>query len=164
MIKVFLERHQTNYIQVLRIIDRLFLLQCDNVQRLYTNHTIHICTKIYTYTGLFKPNAPDIKCESDSKLQTSVRSQKNKYHPCEIETGFLCGDGAWAICFFARVIQQVRFWTISEKNRANVDYCYVRRRVECSFLDPELKHASLRSLTLIWPRRDVRGKHPSPAL
>ena len=30
-------------------------------------------------------------------------------YSCKIETGFLCGDGARFIHFFARVIQQVRF-------------------------------------------------------
>ena len=37
--------------------------------------------------------------------------RKNKGHPYEIETGFLCGDGARVIRFFARVIQQLGFWT-----------------------------------------------------
>ena len=46
--------------------------------------------------------------------------------------------------FFARVIQQLGFWT--QKNQANVDYCgYVRRRAECTSLGPGLKHPSLRS-------------------
>ena len=52
----------------------------------------------------------------------------------EIETGFLCGDGARLIRFFARVIQQLGFWT--QKIQADVDYCYVLRRAECASLGP----------------------------
>ena len=48
----------------------------------------------------------------------------------QIETGLLCeigcGDGARVICLFARVIQQLGFWT--QKIQANVAYCYVWRR------------------------------------
>ena len=44
--------------------------------------------------------------------------------------------------FFARVIQQLGFWT--QKIQANVDYCYVRRRAERTALGPGLKHPSLR--------------------
>ena len=69
--------------------------------------------------------------------------RKNKGHPYEIETGFLCGDGARVIRFFARVIQQLRFWT--QKIQANVDYRYVRRRAERTSLGPGLEHPSLRS-------------------
>ena len=70
--------------------------------------------------------------------------RKNKYHACKIETGFLFGDVARVIRFFARAIQQLRFWT--QKIQANVDYCcYVRRRAECTSLGPGLKHPSLRS-------------------
>ena len=69
--------------------------------------------------------------------------RKNKYHLCEIETGFLCGDGARVIRFFARVIQQLSFWT--QKIQANVKYCYVRRLAECTSLGSGLKHPSLRS-------------------
>ena len=47
--------------------------------------------------------------------------EKNKSHWCKIETGFLCRDGARVILFFARVIQQLGFWT--QKIQANVDYC-----------------------------------------
>ena len=35
------------------------------------------------------------------------------------------------------------FWT--QKIQANVDYCYVRRRTECTSLGPGLKHPNLRS-------------------
>ena len=78
---------------------------------------------------------------------------KNNCHSCKIETGVLCGDGARVIYFFAHVIQQLGFRT--KKIQANVDYCYVRRRAECTSLGPGLKRPSLRSLTLVWPRRDV---------
>ena len=39
-----------------------------------------------------------------------------------------CGDGARVILFYARVVQQLGFWT--QKVQANVVYCYVRRRAE----------------------------------
>ena len=39
-----------------------------------------------------------------------------------------CGDGTRFICWFARVIQQLGFWTL--KSQANVDYRYVWRRAE----------------------------------
>ena len=79
--------------------------------------------------------------------------RKNKTLSCKIETGFLCGDGARVIRFFARVIQQLGFWT--QKIQANVDYCYVRRRAKRTSLGPELEHPSLYAQTLVWPRRDV---------
>ena len=64
----------------------------------------------------------------------------------QVETGFLreigCGDVDRVICMFARAIQQLGFWT--EKIQANVDYCYVWRRAECTSLGPGLKHPSLR--------------------
>ena len=70
--------------------------------------------------------------------------RKNKYHcSCKIETGFLCGDGARVIIFCARVIQQLGFRT--QKLQANFDYCYVRRRAECTWLGPGLEHLRLRS-------------------
>ena len=63
----------------------------------------------------------------------------------QIEKSLLCeierGDGARAVCLFARVIQQLGFWT--QKIQANVDYC-VWRRGECTSLGPGLKHLSLR--------------------
>ena len=78
--------------------------------------------------------------------------RKNKYHSCKIETGFLCGDGARVIrFFFARVIQQLGFWT--QKIQANVDYCYVRRRAECTALGPGLEYPSLRSGSSLDARR-----------
>ena len=78
--------------------------------------------------------------------------------------------GARVNRFFARVIQQLGFW--AQKIQAYVDYCYVRRRAECASLGPGLEHPSLRSLTLVWPRRDVprrftwcflSTKHSSPS-
>ena len=33
--------------------------------------------------------------------------RKNKYNSCKVETGFMCGDGARVIRFYARVIQQL---------------------------------------------------------
>ena len=82
----------------------------------------------------------------------------------------MCGDGARVIRFFARVIQQLGFWT--QKIRANVDYCYVRRRADCTTVGPGLEHSQAYAQTLVWPRRVVprrftwyfvSTKHPSPA-
>ena len=96
--------------------------------------------------------------------------RKNKTLSCKIETGFLCGDDARVIRFFARVIQQLGFWT--QKIQANVDYCcYVRRRAECTSLGPGLKHPSLRSDSSLAAKRRAEAlhvvffstKHPSPA-
>ena len=95
--------------------------------------------------------------------------RKNKPHWCKIETGFLCGDGARVIRFFARAIQQLGFWT--QKIQANVDYCYVQRRAECTSLGPGLEHPSLRSDSSLVAKRRAEAlhvvffstKHPSPA-
>ena len=65
------------------------------------------------------------------------------HNSSKIETGFLCGDGARIIRCFARVIQQLGFWT--QKIQANVGYCYVRRRAEHTSFGPGLEHLSLRS-------------------
>ena len=43
---------------------------------------------------------------------------------------------------FVFLLVWLGFWT--QKIQANVDYCYVRRRAECTSLRPELKHLSLR--------------------
>ena len=95
--------------------------------------------------------------------------RKNRYHSCKIETGFLCGDDALVILFFARVIQQLVFWT--QKIQANVDYCYVRRRAECTSFGPGLEHPTLRSDSSLAARRRAEPlhavffstKHPSAA-
>ena len=59
--------------------------------------------------------------------------------------------------FFARVIQQLGFWT--HKLQANVDYCYVRRRAECTSLDPGLEHLSLRSDSSLAAKRRADALH-----
>ena len=82
---------------------------------------------------------------------------KNKSHSCKIETGCLCGDGARVIRFFARVIQQLGFWT--QKIQANVDYCYVRRRAECTSRGPGLKQPSLRSDSSLAAKRRAEALH-----
>ena len=93
--------------------------------------------------------------------------RKNKYPWCKIETGFLCGDGA-RVTFFARVIQQLGFWT--QKIQANVD-CHVGAAPSArrSTLDLSIQAYAQ---TLAWPRRDVprrftwcffSTKYPSPA-
>ena len=88
---------------------------------------------------------------------------------CKIETGFLCGDHARVVRFFARVIQQLGFRT--QKIQANADYCYVRRRAERTSLGRELEHLSLRSDSSLAAKRRAEAlhvvffstKHPSPA-
>ena len=75
------------------------------------------------------------------------------------------------IRFFARVSQQLGFWT--QKIKANVDYCYVRRRAECTSLGPGLEHPSLRLDSSLAAKRGAEAlhvvfffkqrKHPSPA-
>ena len=55
----------------------------------------------------------------------------------------MCGDGALVILFYARVVQQLGFWT--KKVLANVVYCYVRRRAEYTSLGPGHEHLSLRA-------------------
>ena len=56
--------------------------------------------------------------------------RKNKYNSCKIETGFLRGDGARVIRFFARVIQQLRFWTsVNSSQRRLLLLCPAPRRV-----------------------------------
>ena len=84
--------------------------------------------------------------------------RENKALSCKIETGFLCGDGARVIRFFARVILQLGFWT--QKIQASVDYrCYVRRRAECTSLGPGLKHPSLRSDSSLAAKRRAEVLH-----
>ena len=88
----------------------------------------------------------------------------------QIETGFLCGDGARVICFFARVIQQLGFWT--QKFQANFDYYDVWRRAEMHFARPstEASKPALTDLCLAAKRRAeaihvvfFSNKYPSPA-
>ena len=71
--------------------------------------------------------------------------------------------------FFARVTQQLGFWT--QKLQANVDYCYVRRRAECTWLGPGLEHLRLRSDSSLAAKKRADALHvvffstkrPSPA-
>ena len=83
--------------------------------------------------------------------------RKNKTLSCKIETGFSCGDHARVILFFARVIQQLGFWT--QKIQANVDDCYVRRRAERTSLGPGLEHPSLRSGSSQAAKRRAEALH-----
>ena len=81
----------------------------------------------------------------------------------------MCEDGARVILFFACVILQLGFWT--QKLQENVDYCYVRRRAECTSLGPGLEHLSLSSDSSLAAKRRADAlhvcffstKHPSPA-
>ena len=71
--------------------------------------------------------------------------------------------------FFVCVIQQLGSWT--QKIQADVDYCYVRRRAECTSLGPGLEHPSLCSDSSLAAKRRAEAlhvvffstKHPSPA-
>ena len=76
---------------------------------------------------------------------------------CKTETGCLCGDDALVILFFARVIEQLGFWT--QKIQAIVDYCYVRRRAERTSLGPGLEHPSLRSDSNLVAKRRAEALH-----
>ena len=87
-------------------------------------------------------------------IQVLVWSRK--YNSCKIETGLLCGDGAQVIRFFARVIQQLGFWT--QKIEANVDYCYVRRRAECTSGREETCRGASRG---IFFQQSIRAQHVS---
>ena len=124
-----------------------------------TSRYVKLSIDTYCLTNGYVNLSIDICCfEADSYANPipSFRfwsGRKHKFHSCKIETGFLCGDGTRVICFSARVVQQLGFWT--QKIQANGEYCYVRRRAECTSLGPGLKHPSLLSLTLVWPRRDL---------
>ena len=58
---------------------------------------------------------------------------------------------------FARVIQQLGFFT--QKIQANVDYCYVWGRAECTSLGPELKHPSLHADSSLGAKRRAEALH-----
>ena len=58
--------------------------------------------------------------------------------------------------FFACVIRQLGFWT---QKQANVDYCYVRRRAECTSLGPGLELLSLRSDSSLAAKRRADALH-----
>ena len=58
--------------------------------------------------------------------------------------------------FFACVIRQLGFWT---QKQANVDYCYVRRRAECTSLGPGLEHLSLRPHSCLAAKRRADAFH-----
>ena len=71
--------------------------------------------------------------------------------------GFLAEMVLGSFFFFARVIQQLRFWT--RKTQANVDCCYVRRRAECTSLGPGLEHPSRRSDSSLTAKRRAEALH-----
>ena len=64
-----------------------------------------------------------------------------------------CAEMVLGSFVFCSCDSAVRF--PDSENSTNVDSCYVRRRAECTSLGPGLQHLSLRSLTLVWLRRDV---------
>ena len=94
-------------------------------------------------------------CGFNNQLEILVWWQNN--HWCKIETGFLCGEGARVILFVALVIQQLGFLT--QNVQANVDYCYVRRRAECTSLCAGLQHRSLRSNSSLAAKRRAEALH-----
>ena len=59
--------------------------------------------------------------------------------------------------FFVCVIQQLGSWT--QKIQADVDYCYVRRRAECTSLGPGLEHPSLCSDSSLAAKRRAEAIH-----
>ena len=90
-------------------------------------------------------------CVSDSELQLLVWS-KNKTLSCKIGTGFLCGDHA-RHPFFARVIQQLGFWTLRKfKPTSTTATSGAVPSALRSALDSSIQAYAQ---TLVWPRRDV---------
>ena len=65
--------------------------------------------------------------------------------------------GTSVFLFVRRVNQLLGFWT--QKIQANVDYCYVRRRAEHTWLGPGLKHPSLRSDSSLAAKRRLEALH-----
>ena len=61
------------------------------------------------------------------------------------------------VFLLVRVIQQLGFWT--QKIQANVGYCYVRRRAECTSLGPGFEHPSLRSDSSLAAKRRGEALH-----
>ena len=88
----------------------------------------------------------------------------------QIETGFLCGigcgDGARVLCFVCSSDSAVRFR--NQKIQADVDYCCVWRRAECTSLGPGLKHPLTDSNLAAKRRAEAlrvvlfSTEHPSP--
>ena len=92
--------------------------------------------------------------------------RKKKSHWCKIDVfqyfykkskqAFLCEDGARVIRFFARVIQQLGFWT--RKIQANVEYYHFRRRAQCTSLGPGLQRPSPPSDSSLAAKRRARHR------
>ena len=102
------------------------------------------CRSLFVLVLLSVPLKAAVRCRRCPSRVLLSCSRRNKYHYwCEIETGFLCGDGALSSFSFTRVIQQLFRWT--HKPQANVDNFYVRHCAECFSLGPRLEHLSLRS-------------------
>ena len=101
-------------------------------------------------------------CKAEILMRTQFRASdfgevKINIIRAKSKTGFLFGDSARVICFLVRVIQQLGFW--AQKMQANVDYCYVRRRAECTSLGPGLKHPNLRSHSSLAVKRRAEALH-----
>ena len=74
----------------------------------------------------------------------------------------MCGDCARVLLLYARVVQQLGFWT--QKVQTNVVYGYVRRRAEYTSLGPGLEHLSLdvpTRFTLCRFQQSTRAQHGS---
>ena len=84
--------------------------------------------------------------------------RKNKTLSCKIETGFLCGDNAQIVLFFARVIQQlVRFFDSENSTQRRLLRCPAPRRAHS--LGPGLEHPSLRSDSSLAAKRRADALH-----
>ena len=116
------------------------------------------CRSLFVLVRLSVPLKAAVRCRRcPSRVLLSSSRQKKYHYLCEIETGFLCGDGARVILRFARVKQQVFRWT--HKPQANVDNFYVRRRAECFSLGYRREHVSLRSDTSLAAKRRADALH-----
>ena len=90
-------------------------------------------------------------------MRIRFRASDFEYHSRKSKQDSCAETVLGSSVFFARVIQQLDFWT--QKIQANVDYCYVRRRAECTSLGPGLKHPSLRSDSSLAARRRAEALH-----
>ena len=59
------------------------------------------------------------------------------------------------------MLQESRLLLGHTRVEVNVNYyCYARPRADCASLGLGLRHASIRALTLVWPREDVWRRLP----
>ena len=79
--------------------------------------------------------------------------RKNKYHSWNIETGFLCRDGARVTWFSARGIQQLDFWTRKIQANARLLPCPAPRRVHFARPWTQASKSTLTDFSLAAKRR-----------